>query len=397
MDSMTGRRIMDLSRRRYLCSLVLVAGVWLLSSAQTASGQGLFSNCWSALGCGPCDCSSGSWNTGLAYGESTGATTGAGGDQFAGSPLDLGEAGPAQYGSTFAAVDSAYIDDARVRTIARFRFDAAYNNVFPDRAEFFYAQCGCFGNGAPGPGDARHLANKIDYQEFWGYYENAFSDRFSAFIDVPFRLVNFQLDPAIAAANNGAQGIPNSGGLSDIHFGAKYALVADPYRYDTIQVRIYTPTGDADRGLGTNHFTIEPAYLAFRQLSNRLRFNGEFRAWVPISDSQAVLNGQTKNFAGTVLRYGAGLSYDLYQSCDCPNDALSAVTEFVGWTVLSGLKFNPDPRIGVQDASGDTIVNGKFGLRYRWSNQSVYAGYGVALTSQNWYTDIIRAEYTYRF
>jgi hypothetical protein len=372
----------------------LVIAMLLLSGEPKAArgGQGYLPCCPSCNCQTPCGCG--------VYGSADGALAGTGagtGNELANAPFDLGEAGPAQIGSTFAAVDSAYIDDARIRTIARFRFDAGFNNVFPDRAEFFYAQCGCFGNGAPGPGDATHLASKVDFQEFWAYFENAFSDRFSAFIDTPYRMVNFQLDPATAAANGNAQVIPDGSGFSDLQFGLKYALIANPYRYDTLQMRIYTPTGDASRGLGTHHFTIEPAYLAYRQITDRLRFNGEFRVWVPLSDSQAVLNGETKNFAGTVLRYGGGLTYDLTQSCDCCDRRLSAVGEIVGWSVLSGLKFNPSPGLGFQNASGDTIVNAKFGLRYRWCNQSVYAGYGVALTSESWYTDIVRAEYSYRF
>jgi hypothetical protein len=368
------------------------------SAVQPASAQGLFAG--RSCNCGTCGPyavnATGNYATGN-YAAGTGDAGGATGDQLAGAPFDLGEAAPAQSGSMFSMVDAAYIDDARIRTIFRARFDAAYNNQFPDRAEFFYAQCGCFGPQAPGPGNSTipQVATKVDYQEFWAYYENAFSPRFSAFIDVPFRLVNFGFDPIIRTQPGfqNAQPIPNSGGLSDIQFGLKYAATADPYRYDTIQMRIYTPTGDADRGLGTHHFTIEPAYLAFRQLSDRLRFNGEFRVWVPISDSQF----QGQNFAGTVLRYGGGLTYDLYQSCDCCDRRLSAVGELVGWSVLGGLKFNPLPGLGVQSASGDTIVNAKFGLRWRSNNRSVYLGYGRALTSEAWYTDIVRAEYAYVF
>jgi hypothetical protein len=32
-----------------------------------------------------------------------------------------------------------------------------------------------------------------------------------------------------------------------------------------------------------------------------------------------------------------------------------------------------------------------------WCNQSLYAGYGIALTRETWYNEIFRAEYTYRF
>ena len=43
-----------------------------------------------------------------------------------------------------ASSNVGYIDDAIVQTRLRLRFDAAYDNNRPDRAEFFYAKCGCF-------------------------------------------------------------------------------------------------------------------------------------------------------------------------------------------------------------------------------------------------------------
>jgi hypothetical protein len=369
-------------------TLGLVTGLLWLMAADAHGQHGYFSGIPSCCAQPACSCG--------AAGEMGGALAGSGpitppGDQFAEAPFDLGEAGPAQIGSNFAAVDSAYIDDARIRSLFRLRADAAYNNPFPDRAEFFYAQCGCFGQGAPGPGRTSAATN-VNYQELWAYIENAWSDRFSAFVDVPFRFVDIDVDLPNVTGPAAAQ-IPNSGGLSDIHFGVKYALIADPYRYDTLQLRVYTPTGDADRGLGTHHVSLEPAYLMYRTLTDRLRLNGEFRVWIPISDSINPLNGQ--HYAGTVLRYGLGGAYDLYQSCDCC-DRLSAVVEFVGWSVLSGQKFNPlFPND--TDAAGDTIVNVKVGGRWTFGNQSIYAGYGRALTDEVWYTDIIRAEYTYRF
>ena len=74
------------------------------------------------------------------------------------SQFDLGEGAPAQTGSDFAILQNpgGYIDSAIVGNQFRLRFDAAYNNPVPDRAEFFYGQCGCFNgvpvaNFAPGP------------------------------------------------------------------------------------------------------------------------------------------------------------------------------------------------------------------------------------------------------
>lgn len=392
---------MELPRRklgRTLACLLTVAATFVAANA--AQAQGLFGCRSCAPCCGPANgCAGGGYGDllGGAYGAAGGGYGAAGGamgsgDQFPGSSLDLGESAPAQTGSMFAAADSGYIDDARVRTIARFRVDAAFNNIFPDRAEFFYAQCGCFGAGAPGPGVPGQATSGIDYQELWSYYEHSWSDSFSAFIDVPYRMVNFKFDPALTAL--GQTPIPNAGGFSDLQFGIKYALVAEPSRYDTFQLRVYTPTGDAGRGLGTNHLSLEPAYLAWRDLTDRMRFNGEFRVWIPFSNDN--VNGQ--NFAGTVLRYGAGISYDIWQSCDCCDKRLALVNEIVGWSVLGGLKFNPFFNNGNPlSASGDTIVNYKIGSRYMWGNQSLYAGYGVALTRETWYNEIFRAEYTYRF
>src|SRR5438874_1167638 len=117
------RKIMVRSRRGFSCAVALLSGAMFLATANSAFAQGLCGCCRCPMNCGPCD-SGAVLGGNSGYADGTGATAGAG-DQFAGSPLDLGEGGPAQLGSTFAAVDSAYIDDARVRTIARFRFDAA--------------------------------------------------------------------------------------------------------------------------------------------------------------------------------------------------------------------------------------------------------------------------------
>ena len=75
----------------------------------------------------------------------------------------------------------------------RLRFDAGFRDNRPDRAEFFYAKCGCFANpalvqppqldahGPPLPGET-----SIDYQELTSTLEYAFDKRFSAFVNLPF-------------------------------------------------------------------------------------------------------------------------------------------------------------------------------------------------------------------
>jgi hypothetical protein len=179
----------------------------------------------------------------------------------------------------------------------------------------------------------------------------------------------------------------NTAGFGDLNAGLKWAFWQNDVSTFTFQFRTYAPTGDADRGLGTDHVSLEPGILGLYRLTERLFVEGEVRDWIPI--------GGTEGFAGNVLRYGLGLSYLAAET-----DILTVrpVTEFVGWSVLDGMKSN---LAGVFDADGDTIVNAKLGVRVGLGEgdaiygqrHSIYAGYGTALTSDVWYEDIARLEY----
>ena len=232
------------------------------------------------------------------------------------------------------------------------------------------------------------VASSVDHQRLSGYLEQMYSSRLSGFVEVPVRFLNPSLDPAFAART-----IDNSSGLGDVNAGFRYGLVQCDHRTITFQLRILAPTGDARRGLGTDHVSIEPSFLGQRAWNDRLTTFSEFRAWIPISDSQA--NGE--DFADTVLRYGVGASYTLTESCvGCETGRLDGVAEAVGWTVLGGQKFNP-LRPTETDAAGDTIVNLKIGGRWSVGSRSFSVSYGNALTSEVWYEDIVRAEYVWLY
>jgi len=97
--------------------------------------------------------------------------------------------------------------------------------------------------------------------------------------------------------------------------------------------------------------------------------------------------------------------YDLITPCAAcgRNMRLTAVTEVVGWSILSGEGSSPfsPPAISANnptfDASGISIVNLKIGPRLTWGQNSLYAGWGHALTEQAWYRDIGRIEYCRAF
>ena len=292
------------------------------------------------------------------------------------------------------AVYGGYIDPAMPMNQVRMRYDASFDFLQPDRAEFFYAACGCAGG--PGPGNPNTMPvtvnSGVDSQDFSIYLESKHGNDFSWFVEMPFR----QLD----AGPNNIGGTPTltsgrDSGLGDMNAGFKYVLASDCCNTQmlTFQFRVYIPSGDADRGLGTNHVSLEPAILYQNQLTDRITLFGEIRDWISVDGFQ--LNGA--DFGGNVLRYGAGIGYTIHENCQWK---VTPMLEVVGWSILDGLM--TDTPVAVVDANG-TIVNMKFGARI--TNQcsifgrpsSMYVGYGRAVTGDRWYQDIVRAEYSIMF
>jgi hypothetical protein len=259
---------------------------------------------------------------------------------------------------------SGYIDTALPLNMVRLRFDSAFDNVQPSRGEFFYAQPRPLGPGLP------LRESKVDYQDLSLYLERKFGDRFSAFLEVPYRFADFQVNV-------------DHSGLSDINAGFKFALLQNECTVGTFQFRVFSPTGAESRGLGTGHVSLEPAGLLYHQFSDRLTSESEARVWVPIDG--------TDDIPSTVIRYGTGLSYELWS---CGERKLAPVAEVVGWTFLDGKKAAPfGSGLPPVSASGDTIVNAKLGLRLKFGERfDVYGGYGRALTGETLYKDVYRLE-----
>ena len=160
-------------------------------------------------------------------------------------------------GENVVETPGGYLDGAIPMTQFRLRYDNAQNINRPDRAEFIYAawkelsfhthgvlKNGVFQNeilvpNALGPIQA---PGQLNMQEISGYLEYAFSNRFSAFVDIPVRFLHFhgpqeggdESDrndnkvPGLHEQNEDNNPSNTPGGLSDLQFGFKYALLADP-------------------------------------------------------------------------------------------------------------------------------------------------------------------------
>jgi hypothetical protein len=282
------------------------------------------------------------------------------------SPYEVSDLG----GGALSTFDSTvgYIDNPVPGNFLRLRVDAAWGNNRATRAEFFYARGAPFGPGLPLP------ETNDDFQEIMAYAEGLLTPNLSAFVEVPVRFLN----PTVNE---------NHAGFGDLNTGFKWAFLRNANQVTSFQFRVYAPTGDADKGLGTDHASLEPALLCLYRPTDRLRIASELRLWVPVGGT---------SFSGEIIRYGIGFSYG-----ERPADRwwVVPVIEFVGWTVLSGQEaITPPLPPLVVSAAGDTIVNAKIGLRIGFGQRcDFYSGYGRALTGEVWYKDIWRTEFRLAF
>jgi hypothetical protein len=303
---------------------------------------------------------------------------------------NLGGGAVGGLGGGFSGSVVGYIDSAIPQTQFRLRYDSAYHDSRPDRAEFFYAKCGCQRVGTPPPDP--HAAGpvgietRVDYQDITAYGELALDNKFSVFVEAPFRFLN----PEVNA---------NTAGFADMNAGFKYAVIADPCQYLTFAFRTWIPTGDSFHGLGTNHVSLEPELLYYKRM-DKLAVEAELRDWIPIDGS---------DLAGNILRYGVGVGYEIYRNCS-NNLSIWPILEVVGWSILSGKELEVFPTIvsptnplmahgsAFHNSAGEEIVNIKVGTRvFFGEGSSLYVGWGHALTGTFWYKDIIRAEYRLTF
>jgi hypothetical protein len=272
----------------------------------------------------------------------------------------------------------------------------------PTRAEFMYPTLGAFGGPGPaGGGGGDTAGGDVDFQELATYVEVAYSPCFSVFGEFPIRWVEPLDFDSNAVFDDGQQA-----GAGDIRAGLRYGLIARPAEALTFQVRAWAPTGEARRALGVGHPSIDAALLYSVRANQRTSFFAEIQDWQSIDAGEATFDNGVADLDGNVLRYGLGLGYDICQAYGCRPASLTALFEVVGWTVLEGVT-TPTAFVAggpnvFEDAEGDTIVNGKYGLRYTWSctdcgSESVYIGYGHNWTDELWYTDVFRLELTHFF
>lgn len=255
------------------------------------------------------------------------------------------------------------IDAARPMNNYRMRFNAFYNQQYPDRAEYLWAQTGVRGPPLP--------ESSLNFQELRILLEHG-SKTFSTGFEIPFRWT----DPDVNA---------NHAGLGDLRLTTKLVLFEGQRIVFTQYFRTIFNTGSSRMGLGTGHIALEPGFLAYYQWGDRTWLHGEIKYRFP--------TGGTPISSGQVLEMGLGVSHLMWES---DSVALIPTFEAVGWSVLNGTKTTP---VGlILPADVDTIVNLLPGLRISCDRGGDLGlvefgiGGGWAVSSERFYDGMWRFE-----
>ena len=201
------------------------------------------------------------------------------------------------------------MDPSQPESNFRARLGFYSNQVYPDRAEYFWARV-IDGRGPPLP------ESSVDFQELRLRMQLG-SQKFSTTTEVPFRWTN--------PTNNG-----NHAGLGDINLRVKTVLLDGDSLQITLYMGNYFQSGAPSMGLGTGHYSLEPGFLFRYKCRDALWLHSQVKYLIPF--------GTDPNFKGEILQYGLGVNRLLWES-----DYFGIIPsfEFVGWSVSDGMQTTP--------------------------------------------------------
>ncbi len=270
-----------------------------------------------------------------------------------------------------AAANSAmFADSPRPVSHMRLRWDSGYNFEFPDRAEYFWARADGDGKG---PSPIIPGRSRLRYMEFT-YYTEAAAGPFGAFVEIPYRRVENEV-------------YKHESGFADMNVGTKSVLIDCELLLLTFQFKTYIPIGQAAKGLGTDHVSLEPSLLWALQLAPDVYFQGQAAYFIPIAGDDI--------YAGDIFHYHLSLNFTFWRPI--PDVQLIASAELNGWSVLDGAYTDPvDPAV-IQRAR-DHLLSAGPGMRLVICDKLDF-GFGAAfgITENNFAKDLYRAELRWRF
>jgi hypothetical protein len=295
------------------------------------------------------------------------------------------------YEPRWTAVANAafFADGARPQTQMRLRWDSDLNLQSPDRAEYYWAAPNAAQGKKTGTGEGQRtssgrgpkggVALNADIREFSLYTEGA-ADRVGAFVEIPYRRSEPE-NPNMNAFS----------GFSDMNVGTKTLLLDCELLQIAFQFKTFIPIGQATKGLGTGHVSLEPSLLWALKLTSETYFQAQTAYWIPIGGDQV--------YAGDIFHYHLSLNHLLCRPIH--GIQLIGTAEMNGWAILDGSFSIPDPQAAGKALPQDTrrhILSAGPGIRLDICEKIDFGlGTAFALTSHKWADQMYRAEFRWRF
>lgn len=271
---------------------------------------------------------------------------------------------------------AAFFTDApRPVTQTRFRWDYGSHFAFPDRGEFFWPRADGNGRG-PKPNAPALGTPFLSYHELYLDQEIATAGGAGSItISLPYRSVNpFPFAPSAA-------------GFSDMQITAKSLLFDSELFLFAFQMRTYVATGNATKGLGTGHTSLEPGLIAGVRVSPDTYAVAQVQEWIPI--------GGDPDYMGAALRYSFAFNHILWRPVKD--------VQLIGTWEMNGIAFQDgaftDAVLGpLQKLSGQTTLNMGLGARLFFCDKfDLGAGWTHGLTGKYLIQDQLRVEFRYRY
>ena len=282
---------------------------------------------------------------------------------------------PCYMGQWISPANAAFfVPDARPKTHQRVRFASATHIIFPDRAEFFWAQQGSLGPGLNNAGTALGVSGEtaVSYGELSMYTEAA-TEKAAFFTTITYR----DYDPTYSKVGSG---------FADISLGTKSLLFDCELVQLTYQMITFIPSGNPLKGLGTGHVTLEPSLLLTLKLTPDMYLQGQIAESIPTSGTPA--------YKGSLLHTHWSLNTVLWRKQkDVP---LIGTFEVNTWSFQSGAY--TDPILGERPSSGYTYISMGPGVRMVICEKIDFViGTAFATNEQHWAASFFRTEFRWRY
>jgi hypothetical protein len=280
---------------------------------------------------------------------------------------------PCYEGKFTPLADSAfYFDAVRPLTQTKLRWDGGRDLIDPDRSEFFWARADGKGKG-PRPPKGILGENRLRYDDLTLVTEGG-NGTISVAVAVPFRNIQGDVDG-------------HASGMGDMTIATKTLIFDCELLQFAIQMKVYTPTGNFLKGLGTGHVSLEPSGIVAIKIAPKTYFQGQLAEWIPI--------GGDPTYQGGVLHYHFSINQQLYALT--PNVPIIGELETNCWTFQHGNY--TDPFLGgLQRASGQTYATMGAGVRLFVCDKIDFGvAFAHAVTEVRLARDIYTAEFRLRY